>query len=409
MKSKIIGMALFFVTAVTIAFYPAYKSIGAVDPNPPKRIKPVDLPVPPNSTQTTERPIVEVVFALDTTGSMGGLIQAAKEKIWSIATTMAQAQPAPEIRMGLVAYRDRGDEYVTRVVDLSSDLDTMYATLMDFRADGGGDGPESVNQALYDAVHNVSWSQDAKAYKVVFLVGDAPPHMDYANDVKYPEILKAAQNRNIVINTIQCGNENYTTGSWQHIAKLGQGNYFQVEQAGSAVAIATPYDAKLAELSSKLDKTRLYYGSEAVKAKAKRKQEATDKLTSSSSVESRARRAEFNASKSGKANLLGENELVEDVVSGRVDLSKMDKDQLPEPLQSLPQVQQQKIIKEKAEERKSLLGKIQSLTQQRSTFLRKKVEERGGAEESLDNQIFSTVRQQAAEKGLQYNASAPRY
>jgi Mg-chelatase subunit ChlD len=372
-------------------------------------MNPEDVHLPPVNIHSNERPVVEVVFALDTTGSMSGLIQAAKEKIWSIATTMAQAQPAPEIRIGLVAYRDRGDDYITRVVDLSADLDTMYATLMDFRADGGGDGPESVNQALYEAVHNMGWSQDAQAYKVVFLVGDAPPHMDYSDDVKYPEILKAAKDRSIVINTIQCGHESYTTGSWQHIAQLGQGNYFQVEQAGSAVAIATPYDAKLADLSTKLDKTRLYYGNEEAKAKAKRKQEAADKLHSKSSVESRARRAVFNASKSGKSNLLGENELVEDLAAGRVELSKLEKDQLPEPLQSLPSAQQQKIVKKKAQERKSLLEQIGSLTEQRSAFLRQKVEEAGGAEESLDNQIFSTVRQQAAEKGLRYEAAAPSY
>jgi Mg-chelatase subunit ChlD len=409
MKSKLIGLALFVLTATTVAFYPIYNSIGAVNTSPPNIVKPVDLSVPPVNNHSNVRPKVEVVFALDTTGSMSGLIQAAKEKIWSIASTMAQAQPAPEIRMGLVAYRDRGDEYITRVVDLSADLDTMYATLMDFRADGGGDGPESVNQALYDSVHNMNWSQDPQAYKVVFLVGDAPPHMDYADDVKYPQIVKDAQKRNIIINTIQCGHESYTTGSWQHIAQLGQGNYFQVEQAGSAVAITTPYDAKLAELSSKLDKTRLYYGSKEAKAKAKRKQAATDKLQSKSSVESRARRAAFNASKSGKSNLLGENELVEDVASGRVDLSKLDKDQLPEPLQSLPQEQQQKIIKQKNQERQSLLGQIQSLTKQRSAFLRDKVEEAGGAKESLDNQIYSTVRQQAEKKGLHYEAAAPSY
>lgn len=406
MKSKLIGLALFVLTAVSVAFYPAYKSIGAVTAN---SHKPVNLPIPPANTQSNQHPIVEVVFALDTTGSMSGLIQAAKEKIWSIATTMAQAQPAPEIRMGLVAYRDRGDEYVTRIVDLSADLDTIYATLMDFRAAGGGDGPESVNQALYETVHHMSWSQDPKAYKVVFLVGDAPPHMDYANEMKYPEIMQVAKNKSIVINTIQCGQENATTGSWQHIAQLGQGNYFQVEQAGSAVAITTPYDAKLAELSAKLDHTRLYYGSKEVKAKAKSKQEATDKLHSKSSVASRARRAAFNASKSGKTNLLGENELVDDIATGRVELSKIDKDQLPEPLQSLPQVEQQKIIKEKATERKSLLGEIESLTQQRSDFLRKKVKERGGAEKSLDNQIYSTVRRQAEEKGLRYEAAAPSY
>ena len=76
----------------------------------------------------------------------------AEEKIWSIATTMASAQQTPEIRIGLVAYRDRGDAYVTRVTDLSTDLDSMYAELMRLTAQGGGDGPESVNRALADAV-----------------------------------------------------------------------------------------------------------------------------------------------------------------------------------------------------------------------------------------------------------------
>ena len=82
---------------------------------------------------------------------------------------------------------------------------------------------------------------------------------------------------------------------------------------------------------------------------------------------------------------------------------------MPERLQSLPQVEQQKIIAEKADERKSLLGQIQSLTQQRPDFLRQKVQEAGGAEESLDDQIYSTVRQQAAKKGLHYEVSAPSY
>ena len=86
---------------------------------------------------TGQTPKIDVVFVLDTTGSMGGLIQTAKEKIWAIASTMASAQPTPELRIGLVAYRDRGDAYVTRVVDLSDDLDSVYATLMDFQADGG--------------------------------------------------------------------------------------------------------------------------------------------------------------------------------------------------------------------------------------------------------------------------------
>src|SRR5690606_8347131 len=167
MNMKILALGLLVATGAAVVVAPSLRSNATVL---------ADLP--PARTQPHTAPKVDAVFVLDTTGSMSGMIDAAKEKIWSIATTMAQAQPTPEIRMGLVAYRDRGDAYVTQVVDLGADLDSLYATLMDFSAEGGGDGPESVNRALYDAVHEMSWSQDTSSYRVVFLVGDAPPHMD---------------------------------------------------------------------------------------------------------------------------------------------------------------------------------------------------------------------------------------
>ncbi|MGB5177746.1 MAG: vWA domain-containing protein [Gammaproteobacteria bacterium] len=404
MKSKLIALALFAFTATTVALFPAYQSVGGMTPvSPPPSDPPLISPV------ANDRSRIDVVFVLDTTGSMGGLIQAAKEKIWSIATTMASAQPAPEIRMGLVAYRDRGDAYVTRVVDLSSDLDSMYATLMDFQADGGGDGPESVNQALHDAVHKLSWSQDGGTYKAVFLVGDAPPHMDYQDDVKYPVTLSAAKEKGIVINTIQCGQMGTTTPAWQQIARLGEGHYFQVEQAGSAVAIATPFDEKIASLSAKLDDTRLYYGSKEDKEKQRRKMQAAEKLHAASSVESRARRATFNASKSGATNFLGEGELVDEVSSGRVDLSSIDKDQLPEPLQAMAPEEQAAIISKTAERRDELQRQIHDLTQERSVYLEKKVEEAGGARDSLDDKIYRAVREQAGRLGMSYDADAPAY
>src|SRR5882762_3199259 len=122
-----------------------------------------------------KKPQVEVVFCLDTTGSMGGLINAAKTKIWSICNQIAGGKPTPQLRVGLVAYRDRGDAYVTKVFDLTDDLDAVYTNLMAFKAEGGGDFPESVNQALHDSVHKIKWSNDKKTLKIIFLVGDAPP------------------------------------------------------------------------------------------------------------------------------------------------------------------------------------------------------------------------------------------
>src|SRR5437588_10782500 len=84
--------------------------------------------------KSAERPQVEVVFCLDTTGSMGGLIDAAKQKIWAICNQIAAGKPTPHLRVGLVAYRDRGDDYVTKVHDLTDDLDAVYTHLMAFKA-----------------------------------------------------------------------------------------------------------------------------------------------------------------------------------------------------------------------------------------------------------------------------------
>lgn len=406
MKTKVIATLLFTLTAATVILYPAANGSSAV--KPPQIKPPLFIP---SANNPNERPKVDVVFVLDTTGSMSGMIDAAKEKIWSVATTMASAQPAPEIRVGLVAYRDRGDAYVTQITDLSTDLDSMYATLMQFRADGGGDGPESVNQALHEAVEKLSWSQNQQAYKVIFLVGDAPPHMDYPGEVQYPATLAAAQQRGIIVNTIQAGQDNSTARQWQQIAQLGAGDYFQVEQGGGALAVESPFDHELADLSAKLDDTRLYYGDAKEKAQQQRKVDATKKVQEEATPASLARRATFNTSASGAANLLGDKELVDDVISGKVALDKLDNAALPAPLQAMAPEEQRKIIQQTATARQELKAKIEELSSKRNDYLKKEVDALGSTakDNSLDIQLFDTVKKQAEAKGMVYKADAPNY
>src|SRR5882724_4993281 len=136
----------------------AFASLSFVQP---AESAPVPAPV--------EKPKVEVVFCLDTTGSMGGLIDAAKQKIWAICNQVAGGKPTPQLKVGLVAFRDRGDDYVTKVFDLTEDLDAIHTHLMGFKAAGGGDFPESVNQALHEAVAKVNWSKNKKTLKIIFL------------------------------------------------------------------------------------------------------------------------------------------------------------------------------------------------------------------------------------------------
>jgi hypothetical protein len=293
------------------------------------------------------------------------------------------------------------------VIDLSTDLDSMYSTLMEFSPAGGGDAPESVNQALYDAVHRISWSQDPDSYKAIFLVGDAPPHMDYPDDVKYPETLEAAAARGIVVNTVQAGNDPSARQTFERIAALEQGAYFQVGQQGDALAVATPYDEKIAALSREVDATRLYFGDAQAQRKAESKMAATEKVHAEGSVASRAKRAVFNAAPAGAINLAGENELVDAVASGRVDLAKLDEDELPAALREANAGERQRLVQENAAKRAQLQAQIAELGKERSAYIADDLKRNNrDSAASLDDKLYSTIKEQAGKKGLSYDAAA---
>jgi hypothetical protein len=231
--------------------------------------------------------------------------------------------------------------------------------------------------------------------------------MDY-NEVRYPMIVADALEKGIVINTIQCGGMSTTVEPWTRIASLGHGNFFQVDQAGGAVAYTTPYDDKIAELSAKLDDTRLYYGTDEEKARMKSKVAATDKLHASASVASLARRGVFNAAVGGRANLLGENELVDAIESGTVTLDELDADALPAALKPMAPAEQKAYVAGLASERSDLQRRIRALSEDRDGYLAKKVEEAGGLKDSLDQKLYEAVKEQAGKAGLEYE-DGPSY
>jgi Mg-chelatase subunit ChlD len=356
-----------------------------------------------------KRPAVEVMFVLDTTGSMGDLIAAAKEKIWSIANTLATADPAPEIRMGLVGYRDRGDAYVTTYTPLSDDLDAVYSRLIEFQADGGGDTPESVNQALYEAVTKTAWSKNPSTYRVIFLVGDAPPQMAYPDDIKYQRTCALAAGNDITINAIQCGDLAATTPVWQEIARLAEGRFFNVAQSGSAVLYETPFDQPIAELSRTLDDTRIYYGStEHMDRMAERKARA-DRIYEAAAPAAVAKRTIFNSQKAGTKNFLGAQELISDFESGAVDLSRIAKDELPASLRGLTRTELKKHIDLQSRQRKHLQSRIEALAQKRQTYIEEKIKtDKDSGTDSLDARMYTCIQTQAGKKGIVYQGG-PAY
>ena len=141
MKTNILVTGIVLATVGAVLLYPTIRGNAAGTPPPRDVIAPLGA----------KR--VEVVFCLDTTGSMSGLIDAAKRRSGRSQPDRA-AQPTPEIsKVGLVAYRDRGDAYVTKVIDLTDDLDTIYAKLKEFRPRAAATARRAVNQALNAAIH----------------------------------------------------------------------------------------------------------------------------------------------------------------------------------------------------------------------------------------------------------------
>jgi hypothetical protein len=145
---------------------------------------------------------LDVHFLIDTTGSMGDEIDRLKDSVRSVAERIGGLHQPPQtqtdLRLGMTVYRDRGDLFVTRTFDFTSSVDIFKTALAEVRADGGGDTPEDLNAGLHEAVTSPSWRGD-DTVKLVFLIADAPPHLDYQGGADYADDVRAAARRGIKI------------------------------------------------------------------------------------------------------------------------------------------------------------------------------------------------------------------
>jgi Mg-chelatase subunit ChlD len=350
---------------------------------------------------------IEVVFVLDTTGSMSGLIEGAKQKIWSIANAMASARPRPQIKIGLVAYRDRGDAYITKLTQMTDDLDAVYSDLMKFEAGGGGDGPESVNQALHEAYTKFTWTPntgDGKStLRLIYLVGDAPPHMDYDQDIKYKTTCADAIKNGITINTIQCGSIADATPIWKEIAQKTDGEYFAIEQSGGMRVVASPYDSEIAKLGTELEATVVAYGSVREQARQTEKMDGAVLLSASTApAASKADRAAYKASEAGMMSLCGDNDLVQACLDKKVDLATLPEDQLPENMKKMSKTERVAFIAKQSEDRKACQQKIQDLSKKRDEFVKAELAKGEGKKDSFDEKVLDSLTRQAGKVGIRY-------
>lgn len=357
------------------------------------------------------RPQVEVVFCLDTTGSMGGLIEGAKQKIWKISNQIVSGKPTPELKIGLVAYRDRGDAYVTEVTQLTDDLDAIHTKLLGYKADGGGDGPESVNQALHESITKIKWSTDKETLRIVFLVGDAPPHMDYGDDVKYLTTCELARKNGISVNAVQCGGNAECQKVWEEISTKADGRFVRIAQDGGVVAIKTPFDEELAKLNAKMGRSILCFGDGAKMEKDLERKRGVIALPTAPApagpggeaagiaLAGTADRAAY-AARSGK---VASFDLIDAIKADKVKLEDLKEEQLPEELQKLKPAEREAHLKKIEKEREEIRAQCLALEAKRTKFVAEKMKEK--AEESkdgFDEKVLDILRDQAKKAKIKY-------
>lgn len=340
-----------------------------------------------------ERPAIDVVFCIDCSGSMGQVIEAAKQKIWAIVNELARARPMPVLRIGLYGYGNGNGPF--RKYDLTEDLDEVYKNLMTFRDEGWGD--EYVGLVIQRATDEMQWSQGSQVLKVIYVVGNETARQ---GEVDYTRSAPAAVAKGIIVNAIYCGDVDYqsATPTWRELARLADGQYMEIAANGGAVVMSTPYDDELVNLNARLNATYLAYGPRAVTAAEN--QIAQDHNAASFGGAVMAQRV------AAKAGVLYQNagwDLVDASRSEGFALSQISEEDLPEEVRKLPADQRAGYIQAKAQERAEVQKQIQELFARREQFVREEISKQGlVTEKALDEVIRRSIIEQAQKKGFAF-------
>jgi Mg-chelatase subunit ChlD len=180
----------------------------------------------------TDSTNLDVLFLIDATGSMADEIAKIQETIFDVSARIDALPGQANVRYGMVTYRDRGDEYVTRAYEFTPNVADFSANLNTVVADGGGDTPESLNEALHQALHGVEW-RGGDTIQLIFLIADAAPHLDYAQDYDYAVEMDQAAQRGIKIFPIaSSGLDDQGEYIYRQLAQYTQGRFIFLTYAG---------------------------------------------------------------------------------------------------------------------------------------------------------------------------------
>ena len=196
---------------------------------------------------------IDLALVIDTTNSMQSVLDEVKDDVRSFIGNLQQMVPAS--RVAVVAFRDKGDEYVTKWVDFSFHTDKVQKFVAGLRADGGGNYPEAVKEAIEVASTELSWRKTAR--RILILIGGSPPHKETVPELQ--RLVRGFREKNGAIGTIDVTDRlhrEYERADWlahgaQGVFKLSATPAFYGETADAYADIARQGGGEMLALGEK--------------------------------------------------------------------------------------------------------------------------------------------------------------
>ena len=351
-------------------------------------------PVPPTKQ-------IDLAICLDTSGSMSGLIESAKQKLWAIVNDFALVEPAPELRVALLTYGNDGHNpetgWVAMETPFTHDLDVVSQCLFALTTNGG---TEYVGRVLQKTMQ-LNWTRNPGALRLVVVAGNESANQDPM--ASFRAMCSDLVARDTVVNAIYCGSaEDNIAPGWREVARLGQGQFASIDHNRGTVVIKSPFDGRLGELSSALNSTYVPFGREGKKGHLNQmEQDANASFLNSSAQAARARTK-------ASPNYRNSWDLVDAINRDQLELSEVGIEDLPAEMKEMTDEDRETYLTEKEAERLDLQKQIAVLSEKRDAFLEEEMKRQSIDEtDSFDFAIRQAIRQQAEAKGFVFKKRDP--
>ena len=348
--------------------------------------------------ETSKNQTIKVALLLDTSNSMDGLINQAKAQLWEIVNELSYAKygiQKPNLEIALYEYGNSNlpsrEGFIRQVLQFSNDLDEISEKLFSLTTNGGN---EFCGQVIQTSLNELSWGNNKNDLRLLFIAGNEPFTQGKIN---YKDAITDAKEKDVVINTIFCGNySNGISGMWKDGADLGGGDYMTINQDKKVVHIVTPYDDEIIILNKKLNATYIYYGTQGYSKYSNQKTQDSNAL--SMNKETEVKRA---ISKSSRLYENSNWDLVDADKKKKIDYHKIEKKRLPKELQNKSETEIKSYVKSKAKDRSIIQEKIKELDAKRRSFIAKKQKE-GSQKDILNNVMLKAIKRQAKLKNYSW-------